>query len=227
MNTEARIQTSDGVLLVGDYVVPEKAPVRAAVLLLHMMPSDRTSWAAFTSRLAEKGYAALAIDLRGHGQSRQTADRHLLDYETFSDADHQKSIHDIEAAIAFLGEKGHHAFHLGGASIGANLALWYGAEHGAAASIFLLSPGLDYHGIKTLPLAPRLTTTALFVVASKDDVRSGGAADVMARQIYDAATVPKEIEIYKTGGHGTDIFYAHPELVDALIQWIRRADDRL
>lgn len=225
MKTEVRIPTSDGVLVTGDYMTPETAPAGAAVLLLHMMPSDRASWSAFMPRLAENGYASLAIDLRGHGKSRRGPDGRPLDYETFSDEDHQRSIHDVISAAAFLEEKGHRVVHVGGASIGANLALWYGAEYGTVASVFLLSPGIDYRGIKALPRVAQLAATALFIAASKDDVRSGGDADVMARQIYEAAAVPKEIEIFETGGHGTDMFRAHPELMDALIQWMRRVGE--
>lgn len=227
MKTEVRIPTSDGVLITGDYMTPETVSGSAAVLLLHMMPSNRASWSAFMLHLAENGYASFAIDLRGHGESRQRSDGRSLDYETFSDEDHQRSIHDVIAAAAFLEEKGHRVVHVGGASIGANLALWYGAEYGTATSVFLLSPGIDYRGIKTLPRAARLTATALFIAASKDDARSGGDADIMARQIYDAAAVPKEIEIFETGGHGTDMFRAHPELMDVLIRWMRRADGKL
>jgi alpha-beta hydrolase superfamily lysophospholipase len=68
---EMSFKTVDGVTIVADYYPPVpqaglKAPI---VILLHMYPADRTSWADFAKQLSGIGIAALAIDMRGHGKS--------------------------------------------------------------------------------------------------------------------------------------------------------------
>ena len=141
MQTE-HFTTKDGLTIVGDYY---PGTGKSGVLLLHMMPADRTSWQQLAGQLQENGFHVLAIDLRGHGQSTGGPNG----YQAFSDAQHQQSIFDIESAVEFLRSKGIEKIHMGGASIGANLALQYASQHQEIASAMLLSPGLDYHGIHT------------------------------------------------------------------------------
>jgi len=47
--------------------VPAPVP---AVLLLHGYGEDRAVWNAFYPRVAERGWAVMALDLRGHGESK-------------------------------------------------------------------------------------------------------------------------------------------------------------
>lgn len=228
--SRVEFSTSDGVKIVGDYysVSDANAP---AVLLLHMMPSDKKSWASFAQKLQADGFQVLAIDLRGHGESTRKfkssngkgeSDYEKLDYKNFGDSEHQKSILDIKAAVEFLKSKGYAQLFLGGASIGANLALQYLKESPDAEKAILFSAGLNYRGIETVPLARQLKATqSVFAVAAKDDNRSGGPAESMAQEIYSALTSKKEIKIFDTGGHGTDLLDAHPEFIDELINWLK------
>jgi alpha-beta hydrolase superfamily lysophospholipase len=47
--------------------VPAPIP---AVLLLHGYGEDRTVWRNFTQQLLGHGWAVMALDLRGHGESK-------------------------------------------------------------------------------------------------------------------------------------------------------------
>jgi pimeloyl-ACP methyl ester carboxylesterase len=58
--------TSDGVRLVADRHGPSGAE---PVLLLHGGGQTRFAWGGTARSLAEAGYAAITVDLRGHGQS--------------------------------------------------------------------------------------------------------------------------------------------------------------
>ncbi|MCH7882836.1 alpha/beta fold hydrolase [Patescibacteria group bacterium] len=218
MAEKVSLRTADGVNVVGDhYKGPSGSP---AVLLLHMMPSVRKSWVEFAEKLNQAGFGALAIDLRGHGESEGGPDG----WRNFSDSEHQKSIEDVKAGLEFQKKEGHGALSIAGASIGANLALEYLAESGEAIKTILLSPGLNYKGIETLPLAQMVKPErTVYVVAARDDTRSGGPADQMAREIYDALPCKKEIKIFEEGGHGTDILNAHPEIIDELTRWLKSA----
>ncbi len=61
-----RFRVSDEIELVGDAEGDPRAP---AVLLLHGGGQTRHSWSGTALRLAEAGFRAIALDLRGHGDS--------------------------------------------------------------------------------------------------------------------------------------------------------------
>ena len=228
-------KTKDNVEIHGFYVVAEdkRAP---AVLLLHMMPAVKESWREFQGKLREAGFQSLAIDLRGHGESRWRArtDADLtqknaeqnLDYHNFSDEEQQKKIYDVEAAINFLVERGIAVKNiaLAGASIGANLALQYQAEHKEIKATVLLSAGLNYRGVETEPPAKRiLPEQSAFLSGAKEDMRSSGAscADV-AQTLFDLLpSKNKKIAVFEGKEHGTDLFISHSGLMDNVIKWLK------
>ena len=70
--SDVRIRGSDGIVLAGTFW-PGRRPDSPAVLLLHGVRSSRASTAPTAAWLANRGYAALTIDFRGHGQSDMAA----------------------------------------------------------------------------------------------------------------------------------------------------------
>jgi len=214
MKETIRLRAADGVEIVGDYY---PAWGTRGVLLLHMMPADRKSWQELAVKLQQAGFHALAIDLRGHGESRGGP----LGYKQFSDVEHQASRLDVEAGAAFLREKGVLDLSLVGASIGANLALEYLVNHLEARAAVLLSPGLDYRGLAIGPfmekLGPAQTT---MLVASEDDIYSFDTVQLLARQAV--LSKRRMVKIFKGGGHGTAIFERYPEFVDEVVTWVAR-----
>lgn len=212
------LKTSDGVNIAYDlYEVPDS---NRWLILVHMMPATRESWKEFAELGQKNNTASLAIDLRGHGQSTGGPDGYLK----YTDADHQKSILDLDAAVNFLKNKGARAENIVivGASIGANLALQYITQHPEIKRAVLLSPGFNYRGIETQPLAKKLQSgQAIWLVAAEDDQRSGGNAGEIAKALYQL--VPENVErrgtVFKKGGHGTEIFKAVPELMEKVLQF--------
>lgn len=98
------------------------------------------------------------------------AEHQTLNYKKFTDSKHQKSVLDLGASVDFLKLKGVSKIHLVGASIGANLSLQYLTEHSDARSAILLSPGLDYRGVKTEERAAKLRAgQAVYYIAADDD----------------------------------------------------------
>ena len=215
-----RIKTQDGVEIAGDYypVKGEKQVAGGAsrgVLLLHMMPADRKSWAAFAKQLSEAGFPALAIDFRGHGESQGGPEG----YKSFTDLKHQQSKLDVLAAALFLRSKKVDEFHLVGASIGANLALQYLAEHPNARSAILLSPGLDYRGVTTEDAIQKIRAgRGLYLVSSEEDAYSHDTAARLARYIN--LDDLHQLKAFTDAGHGTTILEKHPEFMDEMISWL-------
>jgi len=217
METEC-FSTKDGRAIVGDYY---EGSGKSGILLLHMMPADRTSWRTLAGRLQQEGFHVLAIDLRGHGDSTGGPNG----YRTFSDADHQQSLFDLEAAIEILRAKGMERLHIGGASIGANLALQYAAQHPEVESVILLSPGLDYHGIHGDIWIDNLKQTqAVLLAASDDDIY----AFTSVKALYDrSSNLPKrEVKLLTEAGHGTRMFEKYPSFIDEIVEWLKKVDSQ-
>lgn len=213
---EVTLRTTDGVQIAADYY---RGSGSRGILLIHMMPATKDSWRDFASKLQQRGWDVLAIDLRGHGKSQGGPKGYLA----FSDAEHQKSILDVEAGIAFLETKGipKSAIVIAGASIGANLALWYAADHPEIRQVVLLSAGLNYRGIATEPLVAKLQPgQRVFFATSKDD----GDNATMNQTLYELVPpgVEKHLITYTAAGHGTNMFgKEEPDLAEAILQWLR------
>ncbi len=219
MSERVTFETIDGVTIVGDYYKgPSGGPT---ALLLHMRPATRGSWKEFAPKLVAQGFSALAIDLRGHGESTHTKDGRTLNYQTMGEAAERQSIKDLEAATLWL-EREHglapEELVVVGASIGANLSLQYLAEHNAVGAAVLLSPGLDYRGIMTESFVEELEPNqAVFYVAAGDDKESAESVEVLAGKTM----VTHEKRIFDRGGHGTTLFTSQPLLMDEIIRWLK------
>lgn len=209
------LTTSDEKTIVGDYSGQTGQP---AVLLLHMMPATRESWRTLAEKLKISGFQTLAVDLRGHGQSQGGPS----EYKRFSNQEHQSSIRDVEAAVDFLKSKNPSKIFIAGASIGANLALWYIAEHPDVRGAILLSPGLDYRGIKTAGFIKKLRDNqVIFYAAGRDDTYSAETVESLAGSTSEK--VEKRLRMFEKAGHGTTILEKEPEFMDELVDWLSAA----
>lgn len=208
--------TSDGVTIVGNYW---KGSGSEAVLLLHMMPAVKESWNGFAEKLNAVEYHVLAIDLRGHGESTRSSGGEL-NYEKFSDKEHQASINDVVGAVDWFVEQGisRSRISIGGASIGANLAIQYLSENPDIPTGIALSPGLDFRGVETEgPMSQLGEEQRVFLVAADDDDYSAESVRTLGQ-----AQTGREIktEVFPSGGHGTNMFEEHPELMDEFLGWL-------
>lgn len=217
-NPRMFLKTADNTKIAYDWY-PAETP-RGYLILIHMMPAAKDSWREFAGFLQKTGYASIAIDLRGHGQS----DGGPNGYQKFSDNDHQKSILDVQAAVDFLKQQGAapEKIAIAGASIGANLSLQYIAEHPEFKTAILLSPGLNYRGIQTEPLIQKLKSDqkAMFV-SSRDDGNNAEMNEKLASLI--PAGVKKDLIIYETGGHGTTLLRTQPDLKEKIIESLNKS----
>jgi pimeloyl-ACP methyl ester carboxylesterase len=118
---DLRLRSGDGVSLAATYRAG-RAPGGPAVLLLHGNGASRAAMAATAAVLGDKGYATLAIDFRGHGQS----DRARHSFGLFESR-------DAEAALRWLkARQGGAKVAVVGLSLGGAAALI--GEHGPLAA---------------------------------------------------------------------------------------------
>lgn len=219
-NKKIFFRTDDSVLIYGNWRDAGKKSL--AVLCLHMMPATKESWSEFQEKLFDKGYSSLAIDLRGHGESINGLGARL-DYKEFSNSEHAAKIKDVAAAVSWMLKNGAETekIVLIGASIGANLAIQFLAEHPDIPGAAALSPGLDYKGIVTMPLAKALARKqSLFLSASDDDPESYNAV----QKLNEISLAKTKLRLFHNSGHGTNMFKTEPHLMDELIDWLETVE---
>lgn len=214
MAKEIILKTDDNVTIYATYYIPE-SPKGKSVILLHMLRTDRSYWKEFANLLSKEGYDVLAIDLRGHGQS---TDKNgvKIDWQRFSEKDFNDMILDVKAAKSFLvKQKPNNKIAIIGASIGANTALNYAVNDSSIKTIVLLSPGLDYRGVKTEESMKKYNRSVLITVSSEDEPAASSS-----QRLFEIAKGDKEIKIYNNAGHGTWMF-GKTDLKDIIINWLK------
>lgn len=217
----AKFTTPDGWELHASWFpsAADGAPPAPAVICLHMMNRTRADYTSLAKALHERGVAVLSVDLRGHGESTQKAGK-TLKWGDFEKSEYLGMIVDIEAAAKWLGEqKGVDPKRIGivGASIGANAALNYAADHAEVKTVVLLSPGLDYHGVKTEDAMKRYGDRPVFLAASKADEQSAGATEKLHGL---GASKDKVLKMYDGDAHGTLMFGKDPALEGEIREWL-------
>jgi alpha-beta hydrolase superfamily lysophospholipase len=202
------LRAEDGVSLAATWYEPSVRPA-PAVVLVHMLQRSRRDWDLLATRLALGGIGALALDLRGHGESLGSAQ------------DHAAMVQDVKAARRYLGTQGDvdpARIGLGGASLGATLAALAAAEDASIRGVALLSPALDYRGLRLEPAARKLGSRPMLLVASDDDAYAMRSA----RDLQKGSVRTRELILLNSAGHGTIMLTRSPDLSFSLMDWFRR-----
>ncbi len=194
-------RAADGAMLSGAYYDPGNRPA-PGVLLLHMPRRSHLDWEPTASQLSDAGFAVLALDFAG-GEDPAALAR------------------DLRAAKAFLRERPEVAatgIGVAGASLSANLALVDAADDPGVRSVVLVSPGLDYRGVRTEAAMKKYGGRPALLVGSTKDPYS-------ARSIRHLITIgpgAREVRLTDAPAHGTVLLARAPELAAALADWFRR-----
>lgn len=203
------LRTEDGVTIAATWYEPSSRPA-PAVILVHMLNRTRREWDGVASRLASEGIGALAIDLRGHGESPGDA---AGDFTTM--------LKDLEAArhhLAVRPDVVHTRIGITGASLGANLAVLAAAEDSSIASLALLSPSLEYRGLRSEAAMRKYGSRPALLAVSDDDAY----ANRSAKDLQKAGSGIRELLVLNGAGHGTNMLSRSADLSRALVDWFRR-----
>ncbi len=201
-------RTEDGWRLAALYHPPR--PGRAVAVLVHGVASDKHEWDELAPELWKLGLGTLALDLRGHGESRAGPGGET-GYQGFdASGEWPRAVRDLEAALAFLRRRGARKAALVGASIGANLASEVAAST-PVAWVALLSPGFDYRGVA---LARELDRQPTLIGASSADPYAWSTYAELARSPLAARYAEA------SGGHGVQML-RDPAFRAKLLDWIK------
>lgn len=211
--------TQDNCVINAVVFVPE-TPNGQAVICLHQLQLDHTTYDAFAQKLCARGFYVLAPDLRGHGQSNSMAG-HTLTHESMTEDEFRKIPGiDVEAAKNYLVSMckiDSENIGIIGASIGANAALISAGRNPQTKFVVALSPGLDYRGIQPANEVSQIQKPTL-IVASQDDTYSAASATELFQKI---PAHNKQIQIVGVSAHGTHMFQDH-ELEKFVLDWISK-----
>lgn len=212
------LETPDGLRLSAWRYDPgvEQPP---GLILVHRRGATAAVWAPFAERARQAGYQVVAMDLRGHGESRQQA-AGALDYREFGPPDWSGVLQDIEAARACLlaaGADPENIF-IAGEGLGGGLALQYTVQNADIQGVVLVSPGLDEVGIDTAALIQQLTDRPCVVLWSEGDAYAAAAAATLIR----LAPAHLESHAYPGAAHGTDLFSVSDQAMGQILVWLKQ-----
>lgn len=240
-------ESADGVQIVADFYRPS-LPQKFTVILLHGLASVKEEWSSFAQYLSSKGYGVFIYDARGHGESKKKKNGASIDFRLFFgrglNSDWGKMVEDLESAVSFLRQKyqlSAKKIGVGGASLGANVALRVAAKNPEIAFAILLSPGIDYQGITTHDLIEKMASRPVLLSASPGDKYAYQSVKELER----IATSPPQSSFSKGGikgnltilietenqGHGVQMFRrTKPETPSPLevkiFQWLEKINKR-
>ena len=171
------LKTKDGLQIAADYVAPTGAK-RGVLVLLHEYKMHRFVWKPLYAHAAKEGLGVLALDLRGHGESKQQG---KVDYEYKINSREEAvftSMHlDVLAGMKWLKSKGipSKKVVLVGASVGCSVALHYVAANPKTKvrAAVLMTPGKHYMAIPSMEHIKRWGTRPLLLVTSRDEADKG------------------------------------------------------
>jgi pimeloyl-ACP methyl ester carboxylesterase len=191
-STAVSFRSPDGVKLAGRVF----GEGQVGVVLAHMFPADQTSWWAFARVLAQNGFTVLTFDFRGYcpggvaGCSEGQRDVAAM-------------WQDVLGAVDFMIARGLVRVMLVGASMGGTASLIAAAQPGVpVVAIVALSAPQSFEGLTADPtLLGNVTAAKLFVAGNSDPTGAATAAQAM----YDQSPPPKQVEIFTSSDHGTDL----------------------
>lgn len=211
------LQTKDGWSLAATYL-PANGQDNA-VVLLHDLGKSAAEFSSFRKALAKDGFAYLAVDLRGHGQSTSQGT-----YKTFAkegtDNPFNKITQDAQAAVEFLQTKGFplSRIFLLGTGLGANVAAKTAGLLPDIGGIALISPNVNIRDVLSIP-SLKLYKGNVLIAASAGD-----------RKGFLEASILRNVSFLSTGDGKVTFLTAYDfvghELLDryitsSVLQWLR------
>ncbi len=223
----ATFETSDGIEIVANFYPQtngdrEKAPV---AVLIHMYRSDRNSWSPIVPALHGAGFAVLAYDIRGTGDSKNN-DALAGRYRQRKSSLFRDAWKDAQAAVKWLAaQPGGDAGRIVciGASIGCSIALDYGHRNDDVRAIVCLSPGIDYFGVDSITHIKACGMRPILLCAPE-------AERSTPKQLKKAGrNVTIDIRPGTRAQHGTGMFDKDygPDLIQRIVAFVREPVARM
>lgn len=215
---EIQFTTSDGFRLAGT-LFPARAdgPRAPGLVLVHALGADRSAWMPFALAAQRRGYACMAYDVRGHGQSTVWR-AGSVSYQSFDNGEWRDAALDIEAAHRELIRRGADPENTAvvGADIGAALALFHADRTDDIQALVMVSPLPRHNGLDLDPLIRQSGRRPVLLIAAEGD--SPSASEAM--RLKELAPGFSELRLYPGTAHGTDLLAASPNVIEEILLWL-------
>lgn len=179
-----------------------------AVVLVPMLGGSKDDWRSAGERFAEANITALAIDLPQPSLPDDAAALAGWHVDVRSAVDYLSSRPDIRPG----------AIGIAGASLGANLAVLAAVPDSRVRSLALVSPSLDYRGVRIEAPMRQYGSRPALLLASLDDPYAARSVRELAKE----APGPRDTRWAEYPAHGTVLLAREPDLVRALVEWFQR-----
>lgn len=204
-------------------------PGKMTLLLLHGTGQRKEDWKRLAFPLTRAGYGVMAVDLRGHGESRVSPSGEELTWKklraTPTANDFADMSRDAEAAVAWLAGQGVPEDSIGfiGSEVGGSIAIRYAATHQKVPLVVMLSPGMRWQEVLTpnaLRALKRPIPTPVLMVYSEADKRTAKEVPIL-HAFAKAAVGPRHATLISVPQErGTRMFRAQRPLVGQVIDWL-------
>jgi pimeloyl-ACP methyl ester carboxylesterase len=216
----SRFHTTDGFTIVAD-VIPSESPSAPVVFLAHQLERDRTSWAPLLPYLTRAGWAVVALDHRGFGESTAEA----AGPEELSSEAQVSFDRDWEAVFEGLAaERGWSLDRIAIVASGFSVtpAVRFASAHRSVVSLVLLTGNVEPPEEEFLMRHPGLP---ILLVAASMDERGAGMMRSYAAKLVGPQQEYLEIEPgdWREPGNwrGTDGFATSADLADEILRFLR------
>lgn len=201
----------DGIPIKGTYYRPI-ATHAPGLVLIHGTGRTRADWQIFARSAMEQGFATLAIDLRGHGDSG-------------GQPHHPDTTHDVGAAVDFLqaqAEVDAATILLVGANDGAWWVLDYASIHPDIRAVALITPGIRYDPSLLDKVMTQYGPRPLFIAVSQSPQVGDENALKTARYLAGIAQGPHELVILDDNAWGIGLLMESNGLAARLLDWLQQ-----
>ena len=221
------LKTIDGWTLKAMFAPSE--PGKPTLLLLHGTGQRKEDWKRLAFPLTRVGYGVMAVDLRGHGESRISPSGEEMTWKklraTPTANDFADMSRDAESAVAWLAGQGVPEASIGlvGSEVGGSIAIRYAATHQKVPLVVMLSPGMRWQEVLTpnaLRSLKRAIPTPVLMVYSEADKRTAKEVPILYAFAKSAVGEKNATLISVPQERGTRMFKAQRSLVGQIIAWI-------
>lgn len=217
------LTTSDHYRISGLLTEPAGPPTGAAVVLLPMYKQSKESWLPLIPILAAKGIASLAIDMRGHGESKHGPDGQddSLRVDGRDPVLFRRMHLDAEEAVRALRAQGKPDRRIGlvGASVGCSVALQVVAAGVVPIrAVVLMTPGKAYLGLDSMADIRKWPVSGLplLIVSSRAEAPKGALA--IHQQLQGKGAELKLFDQEEI--HGTNMFGEVDGVEERIATWL-------
>lgn len=219
---EVSFTTDDGLAL-NAWWVPPGSPGRGTILVFNGNAGNRAHRTPLAEPLARRGYGVLLMDYRGYGGNPGRPSEEGLEADARAAVTYLESRPDVDPdRLVYFGE-----------SLGAGVALGL-ADHRPPAAMVLRSPFTSLADVAAVhyPLVPAslllrdhypnldrvgdLETPLLVIAGSADRI----IPTRQSREVYEAASEPKQLVVIEGADHNDRELAAGPELIEAVTSFL-------